>query len=407
MIHRRQVCLLLFILTTTFGYTQDNVPATINKTDSIEKEILNYTDTQTELITKGRRLLLDRFTAGDLQKVKEVKDYLKNQVENRDYVVLFPFEHWLILYWTKEYTELINLIKNPDAFEYTRVNRIAPQQDILYERIREKSLISISKLTSEIYLSGLSEVDNDFLVLYLNAILSGKSSTITQDKLNDLADEFILKYPQSEYNKYIRENLRFKFVPSKWGFAYEFFSGYGMATGNLANHFTNNIPIGVAFDVQYKNLSLYLRDYIGFSKLKNDISYPDGTWKAKSQVRVFVPEATLGYVVMDRNRVKLAPFAGIGGVNFSPTEKDISNEPFLKNANTGGFSYMAGFNLDIKLGKDISFNEFNSGVGFGFIRIRYSYCMPRLAEKYDGMTGNMHCFTVGIGAFGRTVKRDK
>lgn len=145
MIHRRQVCLLLFILTTTFGYTQDNVPATINKTDSIEKEILNYTDTQTELITKGRRLLLDRFTAGDLQKVKEVKDYLKNQVENRDYVVLFPFEHWLILYWTKEYTELINLIKNPDAFEYTRVNRIAPQQDILYERIREKSLISISK----------------------------------------------------------------------------------------------------------------------------------------------------------------------------------------------------------------------------------------------------------------------
>lgn len=47
MIHRRQVCLLLFILTTTFGYTQDNVPATINKTDSIEKEILNYTDTQT------------------------------------------------------------------------------------------------------------------------------------------------------------------------------------------------------------------------------------------------------------------------------------------------------------------------------------------------------------------------
>ena len=80
---------------------------------------------------------------------------------------------------------------------------------------------------------------------------------------------------------------------------------------------------------------------------------------------------------------------------------------FLKNANIGGFSYMAGFNFDIKFGKDISFNEFNSGVGFGFIRIRYSYCMPRLAEKYDGMTGNMHCFTVGIGAFGRTVKRDK
>ena len=113
-------------------------------------------------------------------------------------------------------------------------------------------------------------------------------------------------------------------------------------------------------------------------------------------------------MVKENDRVKLAPFAGIGGVIFSPTENDIKNEPFLQDVEVGGFSYMAGMNLDIKLGKrqndrNISFNS----EGFGFIRLRYSYCSPRFSQIHDGITGNMHYITIGIGAFGRSVKRVK
>lgn len=32
--------------------------------------------------------------------------------------------------------------------------------------------------------------------------------------------------------------------------------------------------------------------------------------------------------------------------------------------------------------------------------------MPRFEKKYNGMTGNMHYKTIGIGGFSRRVKRD-
>ncbi|MFV0391941.1 MAG: hypothetical protein ACK5KP_08700 [Paludibacteraceae bacterium] len=404
----RNVFLLILIVLSAGILAQNDNSALIYGSDSIKKEILSYADTQSQLITKGRRLLLDRFTEGDLRKVKEVKDYLKLQVETRDYLVLYPFEHWLILYWTKEYPELLNLIKNPDAFEYAGTKRIKPSEDILFDRLKEKSLSSLDKLMYDIRTVEMPSDDKDFLILYLNAILSGEKSEITQDRLNELSDGFLKNHPNSEYNDFIRENIRYKYIPSKWGLAYEFFSGYGWNEGNLNHYFKSNVPIGIAFDVQYKNLSLYLRNYIGFSKTRQDILSPNGFWFNDSQVRVYIPEASLGYVAYENHRFKLAPFAGIGGVDFSPTEADVEDYPYLKDADIGGFSYTAGLNLDVKLGNRANDRNWNfPTTGFGFIRLRYSYVIPQISQKHDVMTGNMHYITIGIGAFGRNIKRDK
>lgn len=402
--HLKYLILLAFISAISFMNAQTTPPVFTN---NIEKEIINYTDSTADLIRKGRSLLLERLQADDFQKVKEIKDYLKNQVENRDYMALFPLEHWILLYWTREYVDLLNTIKNPDAFEYVHVRRIKPQEDILYDRLREKSLKSFDKLSYNVQSSDLPSVDKDFLVLYLNAILSGNESGITQEKLNDLSDEFLTKHPDSEYEDYVRSTFRYVYKPSKWGFAYEFFTGYGVNNNQLSDRFRNNIPIGIAFDVQYKDFVLYLRDYIGFSKLKKDIFYPDGVWQEKSQVRVFIPEATLGYVLRDESRLKVAPFAGIGAVIYSPTENDVKSEPFLRDADFGSFSYIAGLNLDIKLGQKKDILALNKDAGYGFIRIRYGYCLPRFSKKHSDMMGNMHYITIGIGAFGRRIKRDR
>lgn len=398
----KNLILFVFITTFTFVNSQTTLPTL---TDSIENQIINYKDSKAELITKGRSLLLERFQAGDIQKVKEVKDYLKNQVENRDYIVLFPFEHWLLLYWTQEYDDLLTTIKNPDAFEYTRISRINPQQDILYDRLKEKSLNSIDKLSYGVQASDLPSVDKDFLVLYLNAILSGNELGNTQEKLNDLSDKFLTKHPESEYDDFVRTKLRHVYKPSNWGFGYEFFTGFGVNDSQLSDRFKNNIPIGVAFDIQYKDLVLYLRDYIGFSKLKKDIVYPDGVWQEKSQVRVIVPEASLGYVLKDGNRFKVSPFAGIGAVIYSPTENDEKTQPFLRKADFSSFSYIAGFNLDIKLGQKKDIYGLNKDEGSGIVRIRYGFCLPQFSKKHADMMGNMHYITIGIGAFGRNKKR--
>jgi len=100
--------------------------------------------------------------------------------------------------------------------------------------------------------------------------------------------------------------------------AFEFFTGYSVHTGSLKDNYTNNIPIGVAFDICYKKIELYLRDYIGFNKTKKDFSYSIGTFEKGSTTMVFLPEASVGYVTFDNNRFKFSPFVGIGTMDISP-----------------------------------------------------------------------------------------
>ena len=100
----------LFSLTLILAST-----SLFGQNDSLKNEILDYSNTKTELISKGRTLLLDKFLEGDYSKVKEIKNYLINDVENDDYLVLYPAEYWMILYWTQEYKELLNSIQNLDS----------------------------------------------------------------------------------------------------------------------------------------------------------------------------------------------------------------------------------------------------------------------------------------------------
>ena len=60
--------------------------------DSLQQEILDYSNTTSQIISRGRSLLLDKFMERDLQKVSEVRDYLVNEVQNVDYLALYPSE---------------------------------------------------------------------------------------------------------------------------------------------------------------------------------------------------------------------------------------------------------------------------------------------------------------------------
>lgn len=87
MIKRFQIALILLIFSNCL-YSQ---------VDSIKSQILNYEDSKSAIISKGRKLLLDKFIEGDLMKVKEVKDYLIN-TEDENYIAFYPSEYWFILY---------------------------------------------------------------------------------------------------------------------------------------------------------------------------------------------------------------------------------------------------------------------------------------------------------------------
>jgi hypothetical protein len=229
-----------------------------------------------------------------------------------------------------------------------------------------------------------------------------KKTESSQDTLNRSADNFLNTYPESEYNNFVKQNIRFKLVPNNWGFACEFFSGYGIFTGKIHNNFTNNIPLGAAFDICFKRFELYLRDYIGFNNTKKDLDYSTGTYKKKSPTRVFLPEASFGYAALDRDRFKLAPFVGIGWLNVCPPSSKTNKIQELNEISISALFCNFGTNFDLKFGKkDYSFRPKSS---YGFMRIRYGFCLA--IKRKEGIIDYSHYITIGFGVLARGVKRE-
>lgn len=377
--------------------------------DSIQQEILNYSESKTELISKGRRFLLEKFLGGDMEKVKQIKDYLVQEVQNEDYLALYPGEHWLILYWTGEHEELLPLLSSFGEEEMAELQKkIKPNHDMLYDKLTEKSRNSLAQLQASVLDSELKDEDYDFLLLYLKFLLTDPAEPEReQNRINQLANVFLSTYPNSKYEKVIRNNIRYVLVPSRWGADFEFFTGYGYFTDALSDHYQNNIPIGIAFDFEYDKFTLFLRNYIGFSFTRKDRPFNGGVWKEDSQVRVYLPEASLGYAVVNSRKLKISPFAGIGSTSISATEYDLQREPDLEQVELDfTTTYMAGVNLDIKLnwGADTPPLHY-AAYSYWFLRLRYAYSRPQFQSHYPAFSGDMHYLTVGIGALYRGAKR--
>lgn len=382
-----------------------SVSKLFGQVDSLKNEILKYKDEKSETILKGRKLTLDKFMENDKVKVIELLEFLQKQ-ENEDYLAFYPSEKWLLYYWTQQYQQVLKDVQDFDSTYMGRMNRqVKPQRDLLLIKIKEKLFQQRNEIKQQILQSDLNEEDKNFLALNFDYLLfSYDNKEITQDSLNIFSNKYLQKFPHSNFDKYVRQYIRYEFVQSKWGLAFEFFSGYGIFTDNLEKKFKNNIPIGVAFDICYKNFALYLRDYIGFSRTKDSILFKDGTWRKDAQVRVFLPEASLGYTTIDSRLFKVAPFVGISSTDISPTDYDKKKYPEYENVELAfTTTYTFGLNLDFKLGK---FKKKKPEPSYGFVRVRFAYNKPQFNWKYNGFDGDFYYLTIGVGGLARGNKRD-
>ncbi len=376
----------------------------------LHREILNTENTTVALITKGRMLLAKKFTEGDYAKMREIEQYLSTNLSNSDYVVLYPMEQWLIAYWTQNYQNLITDIKQYETIRNSYSNKIELPDDHLYELLNNKTLSNRDLLIEQINAARLTNTEKEFLVIHLYEMLLPVNNNVNaQDTINQMADKYLQSEQDTTLINFTRKYIRRKYVPSNWGYGFEIFSGYGTFNNNLAKTFNNNVPIGVAFDISYKNFNLFLRDYIGFTKTKTELYSNDGSMlKSQSPIEVYLPEISLGYNMIDNKYVKLAPFAGISSIDIGPPTQDQNKEKELKKFNLDfTTTYSFGMNLDIKIA------QANSGqqsvpmeVGYWFLRIRYSYNKTQLYKHYPDTNGDMQYLTIGIGGFGRKVKRD-
>ncbi len=377
--------------------------------DSIRDEILQHTVPHNELIIRGRQMILNKIVEGDRKKVRQVMTYLIDSTEDKDYIAFNPFEKCLLYYWSGQYDQIMSDTRDFEGFLRQAEGRRIPIQDALMRDVIAKVGYERLKIQMDINGSDLSAMQKAFLVLNLDYLAETENTVRSQESINDACNGFMSLHPNSEFEPYIRKYLRFQYKASKWGYDYEFFTGYGIFTGDLSKQFTNTVPIGIAFDLHHSKFVLFLRVYIGFGLTRDSISFPNGTWRRDDRVEQFLPEASLGYKVYSNNALELTPFVGIGSMKLTPPPKDKDKIPEYKHVGLDyTTTFMFGLNLDLKLEstRDRVWSTGGDGESYVFVRIRYAYNHPQFDRHYTGFGGSFHNLTIGIGLFGRRAIRE-
>jgi hypothetical protein len=403
---RKQVLLFLLIFSciSTFVLSQD-----------IANSIKNYELSKSDIISRGRNLLLDSYVSGDIDKVNEAYLYLNNKVADENYAVFNSFEQIYLGAITRNYNYSLKEILRIDSLSKLnpsgrRKTAIMPNTDQLSQKLAENSFLYLQKITKNIDKSTLSGEDKRMLTLMLTDIFRDnnpkESSEIkekVQHEINIQCDSFLISYPHTKYEHYVRNYIRYVVERSDWGFGMDFSLGY--ANAGLKNDYIHDgFAFGLGWDFHYKKVGLFTRINILGAKTKKDFYFtPTAILPAGSMVNYIDPELSLGYETLNTPFVTLMPYAGIGGLLCDPLQNDQDKQPELKNKELASFNYQVGLNCDFKLKNSTANPYLKNEYSYNCIRIQITYLMP--STNTPELKGNQLMVTVGWGIVGYAKKR--
>jgi len=377
-----------------------------SQTDSLVKAISAYEDKTEMLITNGRKMLLSNFMDNNFSKVAEVKNFLA-KTENKDYIALYPYERWMLDYWTNDYTDILQTTLQFDSTYYASFNyKIRPPYDLLERKVYEATKLNMLELISKIDSSTLDDDNKAFIILNLKYInIQTDHRNNYQDTLNILANEYLKKYPQSDYNTYIKRYIRYQLVESNSAFIMDMgFGGY-FNSGQLYRKFGSSGLFSIGLGWKHNKLNYNFSCFIGSSTVKQDLVVESKPWIKGVKLDLVSTKFSFGYDILDMGRFKFSPNFGLVYTEYSPSQYSQPNDYIysdIKNTSKYFFAYSLGFNYDISFKPRINNLTYISYLSF--IRLSYGINIP--VKLYSGYNGVVNYFTISYGFGLRAVKRE-
>ncbi|MDL2227255.1 hypothetical protein LJC25_01760 [Bacteroidales bacterium OttesenSCG-928-K03] len=391
---KKLISISIFIFIATCLFAQVN---------PIEQEIINQKETKSVIIYKGKEYMKEKLIEGDLDKFKEIKDYLIYNIEDEYHSVFSSDEYILVLYYTREYETLGNIIlmdihnRNKSYFIYG--NEILKYN--LSSVLVKKAEVDADKIKSWIFESNIAHDLRDFLILYFNYIYSSKLG-FSQDNLNELSEQFVKKYPKSKYISYILgniSNMRNKlYVKSNWGWTINVGLGCGILSGTLKDYYKHYGIIDVSFDIFYKKFALLSDMYFGLSKNKKPLEYSTGMLNKGSRYSTVSINTAFGYGIYNNHKIKITPYIGVGYISIGPESDKLPDE--VRELELESITYNIGCFFDYKTSsRENSYSVFthHSNLTLFYFRMGYSYNIPRFEKKHPEITGGVHLIKVMVG----------
>ncbi len=386
------------------------------QTDSISigKKITDYKPSKSELIAKGRQMLLDEFYAGNMGIVTKVIDYFDKEINDKYTVALWPAERLLLYYWAGEYEKIIDF----NAYQVNELSEsrtqliIRPADHAVYYEVAAASVEHYNELLDDIEQAEFSDEAQDFLVLLLDRILSmDHPDFISREKLNDNADKFIADYPYSPMTDIVKQYVLDRWEIGDWVFGVNFGGGYTFTSGNMTDYFRPQANICMSADVYYKRSAFYFMIQGGFGDLHKDIRINDvDVWEKGTPSDVTSIGLCLGYSIFDNARLRITPFAGVSFGFAEPTTSndDEDVEPYLKDFSIGtSVSQMFGLNVTYRFKDPTKPEDHYYSMGSWGMNLRVSYIPSILRHEGNQYAGDVIFLSLGVNIDAFNLKKKK
>ena len=359
-------------------------------------------DTKAELIIKCRRHITDAAIDSDREKVAELYEYALTLEDDR-YVPLLPREKWLLnicMYnfkgFTKETMEF-DSVANSKLSGKSMIND--NMYSVIYSTVaRNTELDAIIESSSE-----LSQMDKDYLRLYL---LQVSMQSIDQLDINKKCDVFLKQYPDSPYEYFVRNYIRYAYVKDFEKFQLDM--GFGVGTAVLAGGITDwfqsgrfgadiDIAIGLKkYEFQFKVGVVNIRS-------RRDVDFGNVVWeKGKGDIGQF--QLNIGRYMPLNDKWVAIPRFGLGVAVIEPQYRKGKNDE--KHPLDG--KYLISTPLPT-IGAEIRYEKiFSGGYDIGYICpiLRYSL-QPILVKINDKRSfGIENTFTIVFKFGAGFPKRD-
>ena len=204
---------------------------------------------------------------------------------------------------------------------------------------------------------------------------------------------------KNELRNYNNVNIP-QFNKRNFGYALHAGFGSGIFTGSLGQHFGQTFNFIFGFDFTYKKSILYLNGTLAGDKVAKDY-ISDKNWYQGQHANVAIIDISYGYAVIDKSKIKLSPFVGLGITELSGINKD-NKEDALRNVD---YNVIFGLNADYKIRKRINMIP---SVLTGYKENVQSSIRARLyitkVNYFDDLSGYSINLTIGLCGFGNMLK---
>lgn len=381
--------------------------------DVVKQQILNYKDSEYDFVNKGRRLLADYLKDFKAEDAVKVRKSLLNEFDGKVSEVFYIGEYIHLLFWTTEFEELLNYLKQVDFNEPVSNNvATSAQTDNLFSSLFQHTSQFSDVIELDIKNAELSDMDRDFLLLLLKdmAVIIPSNERETSphtSEINEMADIFLANYLGSPYESIVREQIRLVYKESDHGMYIDFSLGPILTQGNLQKTMGNGFGMDILFEYRHRKLTgMFGFGFYGLT-LNEDVPVNETIWKKDAGATSAHLYLNAGYLAFENHRWSIYPFAGAGYTGFSAAEDDIKEDDRLDKLGIHSFFTQAGVGIDLKI-KSLRDYNYNSPYPSTDSRIslKYTFRAPRLGRKNDYFDGAMHLVSLSYGFGGRSKERD-